>query len=127
MTLMPPRRHLPVGDMERIIGMLLTGQTQRHVGCQFNARHTVVGRMWQGYLDTGSGVERARRGRLRKTTDRDDRYIVNIAKHWRFESAKKLNADFPDASGVRICDKLLETDFMQPIFARRSAVHPPLT
>ena len=75
-AIMPQRRHLPVGDMERIIRMLLTGQSQRDVGCQFNISHTVVGRVWQRYLDNGSVVERGGRGRPRKTTDRDDRYIV---------------------------------------------------
>ena len=70
--------------MERIVGMLLAGQTQRYVGRQFNGSHTVVGRVWQRYLETGSVGERAGRGRLRKTTDRDDRNIVNMAKRRRF-------------------------------------------
>ena len=60
--------------------MLLAGQSQRDVGRQFNVSHTVVGRVWQRYLDTGSFVERGGRGRPRKTTDSDDSYIVNIAK-----------------------------------------------
>ena len=58
----------------------MAGQTQRYVGRQFNVSHTVVGRVWQRYLDPGSVDERSRRGRPRKTTDRDDRYIVNMAK-----------------------------------------------
>ena len=55
--------------------MLLGGQTQRYVGRQFNVSHTVVGRVWQRYLDTGSVDERAGRGRPSKTTDRDDRFL----------------------------------------------------
>ena len=99
------RRHLPFSGMERIIGMLLAEQTQRHVGRQFNVSHTVVCRVWQRYLDTGSVVDRVGRGHPRKTTDPDDRYIVNIAKRRRLEPAKKLNVDFSDASGVRICEQ----------------------
>ena len=125
---MPQRRHLPVGDMERIAGMLLAGQTQRYVGHQFNVSHTVVGRVWQRYLDTGSVDERAGRGRPRKTTDRDDRYIVNMAKRRRFESAKTLNADFLDASGVHICEQTVRNRLHAAnIRARRPAVRPPLT
>ena len=67
-TNMPLRSHLPVGDMDQIIGMLLAGQAQRHVGHHFNVSHTVVGRVWQRYLDTGSVAERPRNGRPRKTT-----------------------------------------------------------
>ena len=62
---MPLRRHLPDGDMKRRIGMLLAGQSQRDVGCQFNVSHTVVGRVRQRYLDTGSVVERGGGGRPR--------------------------------------------------------------
>ena len=125
---MPLRRHLPVGDMEQIIGMLLTGQSQRDVGRQFNVSHTVVGRVWQSYLDTGSVSERGGRGRPRKTTDSDDRYIVNIAKRRRFESAKALNADFLDASGVRICEQTVRNRLHAAnIRARKPAVRPPLT
>ena len=119
---------MPRGDMGRIIGMLLAGQTQRHVGRQFNVSHTVVGRVWQRYLDTGSVVEHQGRGRPRKTTNRDDRYIVNIAKRRRFESAKKLNADFKNASGVRICEQTVRNRLNAAnIRAMRPAVRPPLT
>jgi len=44
--------------MEQVIGMLLAGLPQRYVGCHFNVSHTVVGRVWQSYLDTCSLVER---------------------------------------------------------------------
>jgi len=37
-TNMPLWRHLPVGDMEQMVGMLLTGQTQRQVGRHFEQR-----------------------------------------------------------------------------------------
>ena len=60
--------------------------------------------------------------------DRDDRYIENIAKGRRFESAKKLNADFGDASGVGICEQTVRNRLHAAnIRACRPAVHPPLT
>ena len=121
---MPLRRHLPAFDRERIIGMLLAGQTQRHVGRQFNVSHPVVGRVWQRYLDTGSVVERAGRGRPRKTKDRDDRYIVNMAKRRRFESAKTLNANFREASGVRICEQTFSSQYPCSQASRPPTIDP---
>ncbi|WAR08919.1 hypothetical protein MAR_018877 [Mya arenaria] len=100
-----------------MVGMLLADQTQRHVGRQFNVSHTVVGRVWQRYLDTGSVVERAGRGRPRKTTERDGRFIVNMAKRGRFISAQTLNANFRVASNILHAAN---------IRARRPAVRPPL-
>ena len=121
---MPQRRHFPVGDMERIVGMLLAGQTQRYVGRQFN-----LVMLWLVMCGRGTSVdERAGRGRQRKTTDRDNRYIVNMAKHRRFESAKTLNADFRDASRVNICEQTVRNRlYAANIRARRPAVLPPLT
>ncbi|XP_052772677.1 uncharacterized protein LOC128211697 [Mya arenaria] len=121
------KRHLPLGDIEQMVGMLLAGQTQRHVERQFNVSHFVVGRVWQRYLDIGSVVELAGRGRPRKTTDRDDRYIVNMAKRWRFESAKTLNANFRVASGIRISEQTVRNRLHAAnIRTRRPAVRPPL-
>ena len=125
---MPLSGHLPVCDMEPIIGMLLARQTQCHVGRPFNVSHTVVGHVWQRYLDTGSVVGWAGRGHPRKTTDRDDRYIVNMAKHRMFKSAKMLNTNFRETSGVGICEQTVRNQLHAAnIHARRPAVRPQLT
>ncbi len=125
---MPLRRHLQVDEMNQVVGMLTAGHTQRYVGRHFNVSHTVVGRVWQRYLDTGTVEERHRNGRPKKTTDVDDRYIVNIAKRSRFDSAKTLNGHFRQASGVRICEQTLRNRLHAAnLHARRPAVCPPLT
>lgn len=114
--------------MEQIVGMIRAGYTQRNVARQFNVSHTVVGRIWQRYLDTGSVVERPRSGRPRKTTDRQDRYIINIAKRARFESAKSLNANFRNASNVVISEQTVRNRLHSAnIRARKPAVRVPLT
>jgi hypothetical protein len=46
---MPMRRHLTVEEASRAIGFLQTGLSQRQVGAQFNASHTVIGRLWTRY------------------------------------------------------------------------------
>lgn len=110
------------------MGCCWAGQSQRNVGRQFNASHTVVGRIWQRYMDTGSVVERPRIGRPRKTTGRDDSYIVNLAKRRRFESANTLNGQFLEASGVRVCEQTLRNRlYVANIHAWRPAIRPPLT
>ena len=53
---------------------------------------------------------------------------VNIAKRRRFESAKVLNADFRDASGVRNCEQTVRKRFHAAnIRACKPAVCPPFT
>ena len=63
---MPNRRHLSVRDMERILGMLQAGATQRYAAAQFGVTQSVVQRVWQRLLDTGSVEERPKSGRPRK-------------------------------------------------------------
>ena len=55
---MPNRRHLSVRDMERILGMLQAGATQRYAAAQFGVMQSVVQRIWQRFLDTRSVEER---------------------------------------------------------------------
>ena len=59
----------------------------------------------QGYgivSDTMTMLQRPRSGRLRKTMVRQDRYLSNMAKRQRFQSAVTLNSDFHTATGVRV-------------------------
>ena len=53
-TKMLNRRHLSVRDMERILGMLQAGATQRYAAAQFGVTQSVIQRIWQRFLDIGS-------------------------------------------------------------------------
>ena len=80
--------------MERILGMLQAGATQRYAAAQFGVKQPVVQRIWQRFLDTGSVEERPKSGRPRKKSAVDDRYIVTMSRRQRFDTARTLNQQF---------------------------------
>ena len=94
------RHHLTGNEAAQAVGMLQAGQVQRAVAGQFNVSQSVISRLWNGFQHTGNVAERPRSGRPRKTTMRQDRYLSNMAKQQRFQSAVRLNSDFRTATGV---------------------------
>jgi transposase len=66
------RRHLTVEEASRAIGFLQTGLSQRQVGAQFNASHTVIRRLWTRYQQTNSVQRRPKSGRPKSTTAHQD-------------------------------------------------------
>lgn len=96
------RRHLTGNEAAQAVGMLQAGQVQRAVAGHFNVSQSVISRLWNRFQHTGNVAERPRSGRPRKTTVRQDRYLSNMAKRQRFQSAVRLNSDFRTATGVRV-------------------------
>ena len=95
-------RRLTGNEAAQAVGMFQAGQVQRAVAGQFNVSQGVISRFWNGFQHTGNIAERPRSGRQRKTTMRQDRYLSNMAKRQRFQSAVILNSDFRTATGVRV-------------------------
>jgi transposase len=122
------RRHLTGNEAAQVVGMLQAGQVQRAVAGHFNVSRRVISRLWNRFQHTGNVAERSRSGRPRKTTVRQDRYLSNMAKRQRFQSAVRLNSDFRTATGVRVSSQTvrnrLHTANMR---AYRPAVRPILT
>ena len=54
--------------------MIEDGFSQRRVARTLGVPPSVVNRLWARYLETGNYNRRPGRGRLRATTDRQDRY-----------------------------------------------------
>ena len=114
--------------MERILGMLQAGATQRYAAAQFGITQSVVQRIWQRFLDTGSVEERPKSGRPRKMSAVDDRYIVTMSRRQRFDTARTLNQQFLNATGITICEQTIRNCLHDNgIHARRPAVRPSLT
>ena len=99
---MPQRRHLTQNKRQRALGYLLAGQTERQVATEFNVNQSVIGRLWQLYPDTGDIQRRPGQGRLRVTTDAQDRRLSLMARHRRFDPTVTHGRDFEQTYGYRI-------------------------
>ena len=124
---MPNRSHLSVRDMKRILGMLQAGATQRYSANQFGVTQSVVQRIWQRFNDTGSVEERPKCCRPRKTSVVDDRCIVTMSRHQRFDKTRTRNQQFLNATVITICEQTIRNRlYVIGIHARRPAMRHPL-
>ncbi len=122
------RRHLTGFEAAQAVGMLQSGHVQRTVAVHFNVSQSVISRLWNRFQQTGNVAERPRAGRPRSTTRRQDRYLSNMAKRQRFQSAVRLNTDFQMATAVRISSQTVRNRLHAAnLRARRPAVRPKLT
>ena len=88
---------------------------------------SVVGRLWQRFQATNSVRKRPRSGRPRSTTNREDRYITNMALHQRTTTARRLRDNLRTATGTRVSDQTIRNRLRaNNLRCRRQAVRPPL-
>ena len=125
------RRHLSQDEMNRGIGMLHSGLSQRHVANVFGVSQSVVSRMWNRfittvnvrYLHAGGGG-----GEERSTSEVQDRFLVVQARRHRFDNATTLRRDFQNATGVRISTQTIRNRLHDAgLGSRRPAIRVPLT
>ena len=93
------RRHLSQDEMNRDIGMLHSGLSQRH---NLSVSQSVVSRMWNRFITTGNVRHLHAGGRERSTSEVQDRFLVVQARRYRFDNVTTLRRDFQNATGVRI-------------------------
>ena len=96
------RRRLTLDKMNRGVGMLEVGASQRHVARQLGVLQRVVARMWSRYIMHSDVILRYRGSRQRATTQAQDRFIVVQARRHRFMNATALQNDLQNASGARV-------------------------
>ena len=88
---------------------------------------SVVGRLWQRFQATNSVRNRPRSGRPRSTTNREDRYITNMALRQRTTTARRLRDNLRTATGTRVSDQTIRNRLRaNNVRCRRQAVQPPL-
>ena len=68
------RRHLSQDEMNRGIGMLRSGLSQRHVANVLGVSQSVVSRMWNWFITTGNVRHLHAGGRERSTNEVQDRF-----------------------------------------------------
>ena len=85
-----PRRRIPENVRWRIIGMHGAGMFCRNIGVNLDINHTVIRRLVRKHVETGHVNDRPRQGKPRKTTQRDDRALVRLARRTPMTTAPLL-------------------------------------
>lgn len=121
-------RHLHKSDVVRAVTLLQEGWSIRAVAAELNVASSVVGRAWKRFNDTVTYTRRPGQGRKRKTSAREDRYVVNCALRRRIGTAEDHKRDLQAATGANvsaqtICNRLKEVG----LIPRRPYKGPRLT
>ena len=121
------RRHLSQDEMNRGIGMLHFGLSQRHVANVLGVSQSVVSRMWNRFITTGNVRHLHAGGQERSTNEVQDRFLVVQARRHRFDNATTLRKDFQNATGVRISTQTIRNRLHDAgLGSRRPAIRVPL-
>lgn len=122
------RNRLSPEEMNRGVGMLEAGVSQRRVAGILNVSQSVVSRMWNRHQTHGDPSHRHGGGRERATTQRQDRFLLIQSRRQRFLNATHLNNDFRNGTGVHISTQTVRNRLHEfGLNARRPAVRVPLT
>ncbi|GFV44176.1 transposable element Tcb2 transposase [Trichonephila clavipes] len=76
MSTMSQRSHLIDSEAWRVIGRLEGGQTLAEIAQAIGVLQSVIPRIWNRFLETGSAGRRQGQGRRRATTPNEDRYLT---------------------------------------------------
>ena len=122
------RRRISETDRGRALAWLQEGVGVREIGRRLGVSHSVIQRLRDRFSDTGTTEERARSGRPRSTTRRQDRYLVLSALRERTVTANTLRSQLRVATNSTVSDQTVRNRLKEAnLRARRSAVRQVLT
>ncbi|GFW48963.1 transposable element Tcb2 transposase [Trichonephila clavipes] len=99
---MSHRSHLTDSEAWRVIGRLDGGQTQAEVAQANVVSQSVISRIWNRFLETGSAGRRPGQGRRWATKPNEDRYLVLTAPRHRNMHATLLQQHLRLAAGTTV-------------------------
>ena len=112
--------------MNRGVGILESGVSQRRVAGILIVSQSVVSRMWNRHLTHGNPSHRHGGGRVRATTQRQYRFLLFQSRRQQFLNTTRLNNEFRNGSGVRLSTQTVRNRLHEfGLSARRPA--EPLT
>ncbi|GFW41704.1 transposable element Tcb2 transposase [Trichonephila clavipes] len=97
---MSQRSHLTDSEAWRVVGRLEGDQTQAKVAKAIGVSQSVISRIWNRFLETGSAGRRPGQGRRLATTPNEDRYLVLTARKHRNINATLLQQHLHSATGT---------------------------
>ncbi|GFV21643.1 transposable element Tcb2 transposase [Trichonephila clavipes] len=99
---MSQRSHLTNSEAWRVVGMLEGGQIQAEVAQAIGVSQSVISRIWNRFLETGSAGRRPGQGHRRATTPNEDRYLVLTARRHGNMNATLLQQQLRSATGTTV-------------------------
>ncbi|GFX44063.1 transposable element Tcb1 transposase [Trichonephila clavipes] len=102
MSTMSQRSHLTDSEAWRAVGRLEGRQTQAEVAQAFGVSQSVISRIWNRFLETGSAGRRKGQNRRRATTPNEDRYLVLTARRHRNMNTTLLQQHLHSATGTTV-------------------------
>ncbi|GFU16803.1 transposable element Tcb2 transposase [Trichonephila clavipes] len=102
MSTMSQRSHLIDSEAWRVVGRLEGGQTQAEVAQAIGVSQSVISRIWNRFLETGSAGRRPEQGRRRVTTPNEDLYLMLTARRHRNMNAILLQQHLRSATGTTV-------------------------
>ncbi|GFV00655.1 transposable element Tcb2 transposase [Trichonephila clavipes] len=126
---MSQRSHLTDSEAWRVVGKLEGGQTQAEVAQTIGVLQSVISRIWNRFLETGSAGRRLGQDRRRATTPNEDRYLVLTARRHRNKNATLLQQHLRSATGTTVSTQTVRNQVHGVgLYARRPtsrfSVHP---
>ncbi|GFS79524.1 transposable element Tcb2 transposase [Trichonephila clavipes] len=102
MSTMSQRSHLTDSEAWRVVGRLEEGQTSAEVVQDIGMSRSVISRIWNRFLETGSAGRRPGQVRRRARTPNEDRYFVLTARRHRNMNAPLLQQYLRSATGTKV-------------------------
>ncbi|GFS83318.1 transposable element Tcb2 transposase [Trichonephila clavipes] len=128
MSTMSQRSHLTDSEAWRVVGRLEGGQTQAEVAQAIGVSQSVISRIWNRFLETGSAGRRPGQDRRQATTPNEDRFLVLTARRHRNMNATLLQQHLCSATGTTVSTQTVQNRLHGVgLYARRPLVCVRLT
>lgn len=115
-------------EAAQAVALLQTGLGQRQVALQLNLSRSAVQRVFHKYRETGAFTRRPGTGRVRSTSETDDRFIVSTSLRARRLNAVKLQQKLQEVRNVSISRWTVRRRLKeQELTPHRAANGPKLT
>ena len=105
LIVMGRRRSLSTNERQRAVAMLQAGQSARRVAGTFRVAPNAITRLLNRFTVTNSVTDKARSGRPRVTTQRQDRLVTSLTLRHRMVNACVLQRELRTVVSVSIGTK----------------------
>ena len=122
------RNRLTDLELNRCIGMLEGGKTQRQVADAIGVNQSIFCRAWNRYQMHGNVSSRHGGGLQRSTGQRDDRFLQIHARRHPFATATQLRSKLMNVSGLNVSTQAIRNRLYDTrLRARKPCIRIPLS